>query len=99
MYSLEALCYYFNMKPNEFWSSTYREVTLFCQMNLIRITDNFKLEVTLQDEATNKLIQADPMITRNPKNKSLKEIFVNLFKQKEDEQTIEEQISLLRSMK
>lgn len=87
------------MKPNEFWNSTYREVSIFCQMNLIRIADDFKLEITLQDETTNKLIQANPMITNSPKIKPLKEIFRNLFKQKEEEQTIEEQIALLRSMK
>ncbi len=87
------------MKPSEFWNSTYREATLFSQMNLIKMTDNFKLEVTLQDEITNKLIQADPMLYEKPKIKSLKEIFSNLFKVKEKEQTIEEQIALLRSMK
>ena len=87
------------MKPNEFWDSTYREVTLFSQMNLIRMTDNFKLEITLQDEVTNKLIQSDPMLYQKPKIKSLKETFLNLFKKEEKEQTIEEQIALLRSMK
>lgn len=87
------------MKPSEFWNTTYRDVTLFCQMNLIKITDNFRLEIILQEEATNKLIQADPMLNRNPKIRSLKESFSNLFKEQEEEQTIEEQIALLRSMK
>lgn len=87
------------MKPFEFWNSTYREVNLFSKMNLIKITDDFKLEVTLQDETTNKMIKADPFLNNKPKIKSLKEIFINLFKQKEEEQTIEEQIAILRSMK
>lgn len=63
------------------------------------MTDNFKLEITLQDEVTNKLIQSDPMLYQKPKIKSLKETFLNLFKKEEKEQTIEEQIALLRSMK
>lgn len=87
------------MKPFEFWNSTYREVNLFSKMNLIKITDDFKLEVTLQDESTNKMIKSNPFLYDKPKIKSLKEIFVNLFKQKEEEQTIEEQIAILRSMK
>ena len=68
-------------------------------MNLIKITDNFKVEITLQEEVTNKLIQADPMLYRNPKVKSLKQSFPHLFEEKEEEQTLEEQIELLRSMK
>jgi hypothetical protein len=99
LYSLEALCYYFNMKPHEFWNSTYREIKLFCQMNLIKYTDDFKLQITLQDETTNKIIKANPMLYKNPKINSLKEVFRHLFKQKEEEQTIEEQIALLRGMK
>lgn len=87
------------MKPFEFWNSTYREVNLFSKMNLIKMTDDFKLEVTLQDESTNKIIKANPFLYDKPKIKSLKEIFINLFKQKEEEQTIEEQIAILRSMK
>lgn len=87
------------MKPFEFWNSTYREVNLFSKMNLIKITDDFKLEVTLQDESTNKMIKSNPFLYDKPKIKSLKEIFINLFKQKEKEQTIEEQIAILRSMK
>lgn len=87
------------MKPFEFWNSTYREVNLFSKMNLIKMTDDFKLEVTLQDETTNKIIKANPFLYDKPKIKSLKEIFINLFKQKEEEQTIEEQIAILRSMK
>ena len=39
------------------------------------------------------------ILYEKPKIKSLKEIFSNLFKVKEKEQTIEEQIALLRSMK
>lgn len=87
------------MKPLEFWNSTYREVNLFSKMNLIKITDDFKLEITLQDEATNKLIKSNPFLYNKPKIKSLKEIFMNLFKQKEDEiQNVEEITRRMRTI-
>ncbi len=86
------------MKPYEFWNSTYRQVNLFSKMNLIKITDDYKLEITLQDETTNKIIKANPL-SKNPKIKSLKEVFTNLFPKKEEKiQNIEEITKRMRTI-
>lgn len=87
------------MKPSEFWNNTYREVNLYCKMNLIKITDDFKLQISLQEESTNKVIKSNPLLVRHPKIQSLQTAFNYLFKKKEEEQTIEEQIAILRNMK
>lgn len=79
IYSLEPLCYYFNMKPNEFWSCTYREINIFTQTNLCRMMDQFRQEVTLQEAATDKLIMADTLINKHPKIIPIRKTFENLF--------------------
>lgn len=68
-------------------------------MNLIRLEDDFRLQINLQEAVTNKIIQANPLLTKSPKIKLIKDVFKHLFKEKEEEQTIEEQIAILRSMK
>lgn len=73
------LSYYFGMKPNEYWNSTYREMFIFCQVNLARIADNFRQSIVVQEATTDKLIQADAMRAR-PKIIPLKKMFKKLFK-------------------
>lgn len=81
IYSLEPFAYYLGLKPNEFWNSTYHEISLFCQTNMIKIKEDFKQEVILQEAATNKLIQADSM-SKKPKIVPLKKMFKELFDKK-----------------
>ena len=85
IYALEPLCYYFNMKPSEFWNSTYREVNTYSQANLIRNMDNFKQEIRLQEAVTNKLILADAMSNKKPKIILLQKTFEKLFPENDTE--------------
>ncbi len=85
IYALEPLCYYFNMKPSEFWNSTYREVNTYSQANLIRNMDNFKQEIRLQEAVTNKLILADAMSNKKPKIIPLQKTFEKLFPENDTE--------------
>lgn len=66
------------MKPSEFWSATYREVLLYCQVNLAKVSDEFRQDVVIQEASTDKLIQADAMRER-PKVIPLKKMFKKLF--------------------
>lgn len=79
IYELEALCYYFQMKPSEFWNATYREVLLYCQVNLAKVSDDFRQDIVIQEATTDKLIQADAM-REKPKVIPLKKMFKKLFK-------------------
>lgn len=80
IYCLEPLAYYFGMRPIEFWSERYRNVSLYCETNLIKLQDDFKQQIILQDAVTNKLIQADSMSNQNPKIIPIQKMFINLFK-------------------
>ncbi len=66
------------MKPNEFWNATYREVYLYCQMNLVKTTDDFRQSLIIQEAVSDKLIGADAMRER-PKVIPLKKTFKKLF--------------------
>lgn len=83
IYGLEALCYYFGMKPKDFWEATYREVNVYAQSNIINRLDGYRQEIQLQEAVTNKMIQADAMSNRRPKIVSLKKTFENLFPEEE----------------
>ena len=48
-------------------------------MQFIRITENLKQEIILQEEVTNKLLQGDCM-RKKPKIVPLKQTFKELFK-------------------
>ncbi len=61
IYSIESLAYYFDMKPNEFWNSRYSEINVYCQTHLMKIIDDLKREINLQEAVTNKLIAGDCM--------------------------------------
>lgn len=65
--------------PNNFWNMTYKQINKFCQANLIRLQDEFKRNIILQEAVTDKIIQADSM-NKKPKIVSLKKIFKELFK-------------------
>lgn len=80
VYGLEPLAYYFGMKPNEFWNERYKNVSLYCEANLIKLQDDFKQQIILQEAVTNKLIQADSMLNQNPKIIPIQNMFSNLFK-------------------
>lgn len=88
------------MKPYDFWNSTYREINIYSKMNLIRMNEDLKNQINIEEASTNKIIEANPLMFRNPKVKMIRDMFKGLFKQKEEkEQTIEEQIAILRSIK
>lgn len=63
-----------------FWQNTFREVNLYCRMRLIKLQDDFKKQVILQEATTNKMIQSDPMLYERPKIIPLQKVFSPLFK-------------------
>lgn len=93
---MEPLAYYFDLKPQEFWNSRYVEINTYCQSHLIKITDDLKREINLQEAVSDKLIQSNPLLYERPKIPRLIDMFKELFKKEEKEQTIEEQIRILR---
>lgn len=93
IYALEPLCYYFNMKPHEFWNSTYREINLYTQSNLSRNMDEFRQEIRLQEAVTDKMIMADAMSNRRPKIIPLRKTFEKLFPEKEETNQTPEEIA------
>lgn len=100
MYALEPLAYYFNMKPDEFWNCEYRHINTFLQTNMVRILDDFKMQIMLQEAVTDKLIKADSM-SKRPKVIPLKKMFAKLFETepKIKYQSPQEQIARLRKLK
>lgn len=72
------------MKPREYWDSTYREVRIYTQTHLVKIIDDLKREINLQEAVTNKLIKADSM-SKKPKIELIRDNYKELFK---EEQTI-----------
>lgn len=82
MYATEPLCYYFDMKPTEFWNTTYRQINIFIQIHLIKIVDDLKREINLQEVVTNKLIKADSM-SKRPKIVPIRDSYKDLFKEEE----------------
>ena len=83
VYGLEPLAYYFNIKPQEFWNSRYKEIYLYCEIQFIRIMEDFKQEITLQETVTDKLLQGDSM-RKKTKIVPLKKMFKNLFEKSKD---------------
>lgn len=73
------MAYYFGMKPNEFWNATFREVSKFCEVNIVRVHDEFRNEIIVQEASTDKLLMGDAM-REKPKIMPLKKMFKNLFK-------------------
>lgn len=88
------------MKPNEFWKCTYREVYQFVKANQKHEEKEYKKEIVLFDSLGEKLLSA--LASRRPKKVSLvKNVFKDLFAEElsPKNQTIEEQIRILRGMK
>lgn len=79
IYALETLAYYFRLMPKDFWNMTYKDINKFCQANLIKLQDDFKRNIILQEAVTDKMIQADSM-SKRPKIVPLRKIFQELFK-------------------
>ena len=88
------------MKPEEFWNCEYRQINSYLQTNMIKMLDEFKMQIVLQEAVTDKLIRADSMRKR-PKVVPLKKTFNKLFPQepKIKYQSPEEQIARLRKLK
>ena len=88
------------MKPEEFWNCEYRYINTFLRINMIKMLDDFKIEIILQEAVTDKLIKADSM-SKKPKIIPLKRMFAKLFETepKIKYQSPEEQIARLRKLK
>ena len=67
---------------------------------MIRILDDFKIQIMLQEAVTDKLIKADSM-SKRPKVIPIKKMFAKLFETepKIKYQSPEEQITRLRKLK
>ena len=88
------------MKPEEFWNCEYRYINTFLQTNMIRILDDFKMQIMLQEAVTDKLIKSDSM-SKRPKVIPLKKMFAKLFETEPriKIQSPQEQIARLRKLK
>ena len=88
------------MKPEEFWNSEYKQINSYLQINMIKLLDDFKMQITLQEAVTDKLIKADSM-SKRPKVIPLRKMFNKLFKEepKIHYQSPQEQIARLRKLK
>lgn len=88
------------MKPEEFWNSEYKQINSYLQINMIKLLDDLKMQITLQEAVTDKLIKADSM-SKRPKIVPLRKMFNKLFKEepKIHYQSPEEQIRRLRKLK
>lgn len=84
------------MKPYEFWNSRYLEINVYCQSHLIKIIDDLKREINLQEAVTNKLIRADSM-SKNPKIILIRDNYKELFN--EEEQQIQSPEEIIRRMR
>ena len=93
---MERLAYYFDMKPYEFWNSRYLEINVYCQSHLIKIIDDLKREINLQEAVTNKLIRADSM-SKNPKIILIRDNYKELFN--EEKQQMQSPEEIMRRMR
>lgn len=80
------------MKPQEFWNSTYREINLYIQTNLVKIVDNLKREINLQEAVSNKIIRADSM-SKRPKIIPIRDSYKELFKEENKRMMSPEEIT------
>lgn len=81
------------MKPKEFWNSKYSEIKVYCEVNLIKTTDDLKKEINLQEAVTNKLIAGDCM-NQNARIILIRDSYPNLFEERE--QSLEEQRRIMK---
>ncbi len=92
IYAMEPLAYYFDMKPNEFWNGRYMEISMYCQVHLIKIIDDLKRNINLQEATTNKLIMADSMC-KKPKIVLIRDSYKDLFKAEEEKKQSPKEIT------
>lgn len=89
------------MKPSEFWNCTYRECYQYVKSNSLQREEEYKKNIILFDALGEKMI--DALARRHPKHTSLvKDVFGSLFEKElnsSKQQSIEEQVRILRSMK
>lgn len=95
IYAVESLAYYFDLKPYEFWNARFSEISLYCQSHLIKINDDLKRKIDLQEAVTNKLIVGDCMHEK-AKLILIRDSYKELYETEEKEQTLEEQRQLLK---
>lgn len=74
---------------------SFREITLYCEMQSIKVLEQLKQEIQVQEAVTDKLIGAS-IIQKNPKVISLKSMFEKLFPNKIKVQSAGEQVKILR---
>lgn len=88
------------MKPEEFWNGEYKQIDKYLQINMIKMLDEFRMQIQLQEASTDKMIRADSM-SKRPKVIPLRKMFVKLFpeERKIRYQSPEEQIARLRKLK
>ena len=96
--AMESLCYYFGMKPDEFWGSCFKQINKYIQANLTKNIDNLKENISLQEAVTNKLIQADSM-SKHPKIVPIKKTFKELYEEDNKFMSAEEITRKMRSLK
>lgn len=58
---------------------------MYAQANSSRDVDNFKKQVILQEEISNKLLIGNALSNKNPKIVSLYDVFKSIFSKKKDE--------------
>lgn len=74
------------------------EINTYCHAHLVKINDDLKREINLQEVVTNKLIRADSM-SRNPKILPIRDSYERLFEEeKEIAQTAEEITRKMRAI-
>lgn len=79
------------MKPIEFWNTTYREIIVYCEANICRYVEDFRNRIKVEEASTDKIIQSNPLLYEKPKTIRLIDVFKNIFKKEEKEQSLEEQ--------
>lgn len=87
------------MKPCEFWNCTYREAKLYVQSFFNQKNNEIKAQIQLLDALSDKLLTSNPQIVKKPKYNRLTDIFKKLFKEELKEQSIDEQIEIMRGWK
>ena len=91
------------MKPTEFWNCTYREIYCYVKSNSLQREEDYKKEIILFDALGEKIINV--IGRKNPKRIDLvRDKFSHLFEkelnsEEDHQQSAEEQIRILRSMK
>ena len=83
------------MKPQEYWNATYREISIFIQVHLIKTTDELKEQIDLQEAVTNKLIGANSF-SKHPKVVPIRDSYKELFKEKSKTASPEDMIRRMR---